>query len=403
MLALLFLVTVINFVDRQTLSVTAPVLREQFHLSNVAYGRIVSAFMLGMMLGEFPVGWIMDRWGVRQGLSWAVLWWSLATGLHAVARSALQFSIFRFWMGTGECGNFSAGMKVVAEWFPARERAFAAGVFNAGSMIGSVIAPPAIVFLTLRFGWRTGFLLPAALGALWVLLWRALYRPLRDHPGITAAEREYIGAAAVASPRPPSGILLHRKQAWGLMCCRFLVGPVIQFYWFWLPAYLHQSRGFSLADIGMFAWIPFLFGDLGSVGGGWLSGFLMRRGIGLKAARLAVMFAGAACCALSVCVAWASSAAVALFFICFVMLGHTGLSANMFAAISDIFPDAAVGRVTGMTGIAGGLSGILFPLLTGVLVDRFSYTPVFLIAAFMPGAGVIILTALSAGFRRIQL
>jgi ACS family hexuronate transporter-like MFS transporter len=149
-LALLFLVTVINFVHRLTLSVVAPVIRQEFHLSNTDYGRIVSAFMFGMMVGEFPVGWLMDRVGVRGGFSFSVIWWSLAAGLHSIARSALQFSIFRFWMGTGECGNFSGGMKVVSEWFPARERAFAVGVFNAGSMIGSLITPPLIVYLMLH-------------------------------------------------------------------------------------------------------------------------------------------------------------------------------------------------------------------------------------------------------------
>lgn len=403
-LALLFLVTVINFVDRQTLSVVAPVLREQFHLSNTDYGRIVSAFMFGMMVGEFPVGWLMDRIGVRGGLSFSVIWWSVATCLHSVARSALQFSIFRFWMGTGECGNFSGGMKIVSEWFPARERAFAVGVFNAGTMIGSVIAPPLIVFLTLNFGWRVAFLAPGILGALWVLLWRSRYHPLASHPWVSEAERQYIRAGLPSlAPPPPNRVLLRHVQAWGLMSCRFLVGPVIQFYWYWMPAYLHQSRGLSLTEIGLFAWVPFLFGDLGSIGGGWAAGFLMRLGFSLKAARLTIMCFGAGCCALSIAVAEATSAFVAIAFICLVLLGHTALSANMLAAISDIFPEGAVGRVTGLTGIAGGTSGLLFPLLTGFLVDRLSYTPVFVIAGFMPALGVLSLAILAKGFRRIEL
>jgi ACS family hexuronate transporter-like MFS transporter len=403
-LFLLFLVTVINFVHRQTLSVVAPVLKEQLHLSNTDYGRIVSFFMFGMMVGEFPIGTLMDRIGVRAGFSFSVTWWSVASALHTFAGSVFQFSAARFWMGTGECGNFSGGMKVVAEWFPARERALAVGVFNAGAMIGSLITPPAIVFITLHYGWRMAFLGPSLLGFVWVILWRKVYRPLDSHPQVTEAEREYIRAGMPKIGPPPSNrVLLTRVPAWGLILCRLLVGPVIQFYWFWMPAYLYQARGLSLAAIGMFSWIPYLFGDVGSIGGGWVAGFLMRRGISLPAARLGTMWAGALCCALSAVVTLAPSAAMAIGLICLVMLGHTGLSSNMFAAISDIFPEGAVGRVTGLTGIAGGISGLLFPLLTGYLVDKLSFAPVFLIAGMLPAAGVLCLSLLGGGFRRLDI
>jgi len=402
--ALLFLVTVINFVDRQTLSVVAPAVRERLHLSNTDYGRIVSAFMFGMMVGEFPMGWFMDRRGVRGGFSFSVIWWSIAEALHAFAQSALQFGAVRFWMGTGECGNFSGGMKVVSEWFPVRERAFAVGIFNAGSMIGSLIAPPAIVFIMLHYGWHWAFLAPAGLGFIWVVLWRSAYRPLDKHPCVTTGEREYIRAALPCiAPPPPNRLLLRHQQTWGLMACRFLVGPVVQFYLYWMPTYLHQAHGFTLTDIGMFTWIPWLFGDIGSVGGGWTAGYLMRRGMSVKAARLIVMWTGAACCAMSILAVRAYSSAAAIAFICLVLFGHTALSANMFAAISDVFPEGAVGRVTGLTGIAGGVSGLLFPLLTGFLVDRISYTPVFFIVGLMPAAGVLVLLNLVRGFRRLKI
>ena len=404
-LALLFFVTVINFVHRQTLSVVAPILRDEFHLSNTDYSGIVSAFMFGMMVGEFPVGWLMDRIGVRAGFSFSVIWWSLAAGLHAIARSALQFSAFRFWMGTGECGNFSGGMKVVSEWFPARERALAVGVFNAGSMIGSLITPPLIVYLTLHFGWRVAFVGPSLLGFIWVIFWRRVYRPLAEHPKITRAEVDYIraGQPERETIAPRNRVLLSHVQGWGLILCRFLVGPVIQFYWFWMPEYLYRSRHLSLAAIGLFAWIPYLFGDIGSIGGGWAAGVMIRRGYSLQTARLTIMWIGAVCCAMSIGVAQAASAAAAIAFICLVMFGHTWLSANMFAAISDIYPEGAVGRMTALTGIAGGISGVLFPRLTGVLVDKFSYTPVFLIAAFMPAAGVLCLGLMARKFQRINV
>ena len=391
-LFLLFLITVINFIDRQTLSVVAPLLLQTFHMSNLDYSRMVSAFMLGMMLGEYPVGWIMDRFGARLGFSFAVLWWSVATALHSVGRSVLQFSLFRFWMGTGECGNFSGGMKVVSDWFPERERALAVGIFNSGSMIGAVVAPPSIVFLTLHFGWRAAFLLPALLGAIWVVLWRAKYASLAEHATVSEIEKAYIlqgRSAVVASPGKKD--LLARKEVWGLMLCRFLVGPVVQFYWFWTPLYLSRSRGLSLAQIGLFAWVPFLFGDIGSIGGGWAAGFLLRHGFSLSAARFLTMYTGALCCLLSLGVVHAGTAAIAISFICLVLFGHTFLSANMFAAISDLVPKPAVGRVTALTGIAGGLSGFFFPQLTGLLIDRISYVPVFSLAALMPLAGVMAL------------
>jgi MFS transporter, ACS family, hexuronate transporter len=404
-LALLFVITVFNFIDRQTLSILAPKIREAFHLSNSEYGTIVSAFMFGMMVGEFPMGWLMDRRGARPGFTFAVLWWSLATGLHSMARAGWQFAALRFWMGTGECGNYSGGVKVVSEWFPARERALAVGIFNGGSMIGSVIAPPLIVFLTLRFGWRMAFVIPAAVGAFWVLLWRATYRPLEKHPGLGEAERAHIrqDAGEEEGPAPPTLTLLRRRETWAVMLCRMLAGPVVQFYWFWTAEYLYRTRGLSLAQIGMFAWVPFVFGDIGSIGGGWLAGALMRRGVSLHRARLACMAGGGLACTASLAVAGARDGYTAIAFICVVLMGHTALSANMFATISDLFPRNAAARVTGLTGIAGGLSGLVFPLLTGFLVDRFSYTPVFAMAALMPLAGVATLFGLAGRIRRLEL
>jgi MFS transporter, ACS family, aldohexuronate transporter len=285
-------------------------------------------------------------------------------------------------------------MKVISEWFPERERALAVGVFNSGSMVGAVIAAPAIVFITLHFGWRAAFLLPAVLGAVWVLLWRANYATLSTHPRATDAERSYILEGKVTAATPPRNRdLLSKKEVWGLMLCRFFVGPVVQFYLFWTPIYLSRSRGFSLSEIGLFAWVPFLFGDIGSVGGGWIAGLLLRHGLSLNAARFLTLYAGALCCLLSIGVVEAAAASVAIAFICLVLFGHTFLSANMFAAISDLVPKPAIGRVTGLTGIAGGLSGLLFPLLTGFLIDRFSYVPVFMLAAIMPLLGVVLLHA----------
>ncbi len=399
-LALLLLVTVINFVDRQSLSVVAPILRDELKLSNTDYGFIVGAFQFGMMAGEFPMGWLMDRRGTRIGLTFAVIWWSLANALHAFARSAVQFASLRFWLGTGECGNYSGGMKVVSAWFPVKERTLAVGIFNGGSMLGSIIAPPLLAWLTLAYGWHAAFVLPSALGLVWAILWWRNYHPPAEHPQLSPAEQAYISADRIPATAPPATRdLLQRRQAWAIMACRMLVGPVVQFYIFWLPEFLYRQHGFNLKTIGMFAWLPFLFGDIGSIMGGWVAGRLISRGWSVTRARRFTMGLGAACCLMSLAVALSASAFYAMAFICIVLFGHTFLSANMFSSISDMFPPEAVGRVTALTGIAGGLSGVIFPLLTGMLVDKFSYTPVFVLAAGMPALGCL---ALFLTVRRLE-
>jgi len=394
-LALLLGITIINFIDRQTLSVLAPRLKEMFHFTNTQYGRIVASFQFGMMSGEFPMGMLMDRWGVRTGFTFAVLSWSAATGAHVFASNLWHFSIFRFWMGTGECGNFSGGVKVVTEWFPKRDRALAIGIFNSGSMIGSMIAPPLIVLLNHFWGWKVAFLAPATLGLIWVFLWRKVYRPA---PASSSGD-EGASAEPPASTLPGTWQLLQYRQSWALMLCRFLASPVVQFYWYWMPDYLYNVRGMSLRDIGAFSWVPYLIGDIGSIAGGWAAARLIAARVGVLNARKLTMFFGATCCLGSLLVVQARSSASAIAVIGLVLFGHTFMSANMFASIGDLFPEKLAGRVTGLTGFSGGLSGILFPLMTGILVDRYGYAPVFVIAAALPLAGVSALFLLAPGFR----
>jgi ACS family hexuronate transporter-like MFS transporter len=405
-LALLFAVTVINFVDRQALSVLAPIIRETFHLSNTQYGTVVSWFQFGMVVGEFPMGWLMDRVGVRAGLVFAVTWWSIANGLHAAASTLWQFRLLRFWLGTGECGNYSGGNKVVAQWFPVKERAFAIGVFNSASMIGSFIAPFLVVPVAERYGWQAGFLVPSTLGLFWVAAWWLVYRDPSAHPFISAAEASYIAnpsaQGASRDEAPTNRQLLRLKETWGLMLCRFWVGPVVQFYIYWMPNYFHDVRHLSVRESTYFNSVTFLFGDIGSIGGGLAAAWLIGRGASLKTARKTTLLAGAILCLLSIVVPIFNSIPPAIAAISLVLLGHTFLSANMFASVSDVFPDAAVARVTGLTGVASGLSGILFPYLTGLIVDRFSYSPVFLMASLMPLVGILILFAALGDYARVR-
>ena len=386
-LALLLGITTINFIDRQTLSVLAPQIRESLHLSRTVYGRLASAFQFGMMSGEFPMAWIMDRWGVRLGMAGAVIWWSIATGLHGFARSGFSLGALRYWMGTGECGNYSGGVKTVGAWFPQNERAFAVGFFNSGSMIGAMIAPPLVIYLATRVGYRWAFLAPALLALIWVPLWLKFCR----------------GHAAGTKDFPPSRDLLHYRQTWAIMACRFLVGPVAQFYWYWIFDYLVTIRGFSLRQIAFAGWIPFLAGDIGSLGGGLVAGWLLKRGLSVPNARQVTMYFGAVLCLASFAVYYAPNAATCLAMIAVALFGHTFLSANMFAAVPDMFPPTSVGRVTGLHGICGGFSGVLFPLLTGILADKVSYAPVFALAAVMPMAGVILLFIVSQRLKPVVL
>jgi len=384
-LSLLFLLTVILFIARQAFSVMAPVLRAVFHLSNVEYGRIVSALGFGMMSGEFPVGYLMDRLGARLGLSVAVCWWSAATGSLALAGSGLQFGLSQFWKGTGECGAYSGGMKTVTRLFEKKDRTLAIGIFNGGSVIGATLAPPLIVFLMQRYGFRIAFLVPALAGLLWVPVWWLTYGRQPK--------------AEAAPTRASLGTMLGKSSSWAVMLCRFFIGPVMQFYWYWIPSYLYSARHMTMTQIGILAWIPFLMGDVGGVAGGWAAGVLLRWGVSVRNARRITMYGSAVLCAASLAVPYVGGIGMALTMISLAVAADNFLSANMFAAVTDLFPDEQVGRATGLTGIAGGLSGMLFPLLTGALVDHVSYKPVFLLVAIMPLLGTFALFAVGRRYR----
>ena len=381
-LALIFTITVINFIDRQTLSVLAPELMKVLHLSNAQYGRIVSALQFGMMSGEFPMGALMDRWGARIGMSIAVGWWSAATGAQILARTGTQFGLTRFWMGTGECGNYSGGMKTVTRLFRKRERTLAIGIFNSGSMIGSTIALPLIVFLMQHYGFRTAFLVPALAGFLWVPLWWYFYGREPKIPMDVA-------------PKISSREMLKLPESWAVMACRFFIGPVMQFYWYWMPSYLVTVRHMSMIQLGFLGLIPLLLGDIGGVAGGWSAGLLQRRGLSILNVRRITMYGSALLCLTSLLVPHMSTILAALLMIGIAVFADNFLSANMFGAVTDLFTDRQVGRATGLTGVAGGVSGLLFPLLTGILIDHFSYKPVFFCVAFMPLIGTAALFAIA--------
>jgi ACS family hexuronate transporter-like MFS transporter len=395
-LLLLFAAITINILDRQVLSLVAPVLRDELGLSNTEYGAIVFCFLLGMTIGQIPVGMMIDRIGARLGFSLIIVWWSIANMLHAAARSMMQFSVLRFLMGLGECGSYSGGVKAISQWFPTRERALAGGIFNSGTLIGAIIAPPLVVFLTLKFGWHSAFLLPSGLGLLWILPWlRTYWEPWR-HPRLTEEERRTAEAARPAKNLGQTEVrilpLLGVSAVWGVILMRTLGGPVTHFYWYWLPEYLKRERVMSLEMIGMFAWLPFFSGGLGNVGGGWFSSWLIRRGWTLDRARKAAFLLAVALCLVAVFVPAAPNAAWALLLICLASLGINAFAANLIGLLTDLFPEQLLARISGLTGVGDGTMGMITMLATGIVVDHFSYLPVFI------AAGVLPLLALAALF-----
>ncbi len=389
-LCLLFFLTVIMFIARQALSVMAPVLRTVFHLSNAAYGRIVSSLGFGMMTGEFPMGYLMDRLGARLGLTAAIAWWSTATGSFALAGSGVALGLSQFWKGTGECAAYSGGVKTVTRLFEKKDRTLAIGIFNGGSVIGATLAVPVIVYLLQHYGFRVAFLMPSIAGFLWIPTWWIMYG------------QEWKARSEDAQAQVSTRELLGNSSAWAVMLCRFFIGPVMQFYWYWTPSYLFSARHMTMLQIGFIAWIPFLMGDVGGIAGGWAAGVLIRRGFTVRNTRRLLMYGSALVCLLSFTVPYLHGISPVMAMLCLTIAADNFLSAHMFAAVTDLFPDHQVGRAAGLMGIAGGLSGMLFPLLTGILVDRISYTPVFVLVGLMPLAGTIALFAVGRKYHHLE-
>ncbi len=391
--ALLFFATTINYLDRIVFSVLIPVIRDEMHISDLQYGYINGAFQAAYTVGFIFMGRFIDRIGTRVGYAVAIAWWSLAAAFHAFARSPLTLGFWRGILGFGESGNFPAAIKSVAEWFPKRDRAFATGIFNAGSNVASMVGPPIIVWMLGLWGWRACFLVTGSLGFVWLIFWLMAYRLPQAHSRISNAELNYIQSdAAEDSEEAAIGWLaaLRYKQTWGFALAKFLTDPVWWFYLYWLPPYLYDVRGFNLKEIGWALPVVYLMADVGSVGGGWLPGFLMRRGWPHGKARKAAMALFACLMPVAALSALAPYSVAAIALVSLATASHQGWSANLFTTTSDIFPKKAVASVTGIGGTMGGLGGFLFSaIIPGIVVTHFGYTPLIL------GFGLFHLTALA--------
>lgn len=387
MISFAFWATVINYLDRQTLSVVAPVLIDQFHMSNAAYARVISAFMLAYTVANGLSGTLLDRLGTRVGFALTMAWWSAAAMLHALARGPWSLGVYRFLLGIGEAGNWPAGVKVVAEWFPAEERALASGIFNSGSAIGAIVAPPLVVWITLRFGWRLAFILVGAIGWLWLVIWSFVYYT----PVVVKAE--------VVPPIISAWKLFRSRFVWTFTLAKVFLDPVWYFYIFWFAEYLKVIRHFSMASIGKFAWIPFAVAGLGNILGGWTSALMLKRGLSLNLARkgTVTLFALLMTSAIPAVLVQSVRSSIAL--VSVAMFGYTGCNAVMLACPADVFPKNVVGSIWGLASMGSGLGGMVFALLTGLLVDHYSYLPVFIGFGTMPLICAGILWALVSPIR----
>jgi MFS transporter, ACS family, hexuronate transporter len=358
--ALLFFATAISYIDRQVFSVLAPELQQSIGWSEVEYGYIVASFQAAYAIGLVGAGGLMDWLGTRRGFCISIVVWSIAGISHAFARSALGFGFARAALGFGEAGNFPGAIKTVAEWFPKKERALATGIFNSGSNIGAIAAPLLVPPIALAFGWQWAFIATGALGFVWLGFWLLLYRRPEDHPRLSPAELAYIQSDP---PEPTVNIawrrLLPHRQTWAFAAGKFITDPVWWFLLFWLPKYFHETYHLELTGLAAPLIVIYLAADVGSIGGGWLSSSLLKRGRSVNVARKTAMLVCASC-VVPMCFAsyvhhlWGTVAIISL-----AAAAHQGWSANLFTLVSDTFPRQAVGSVTGIGSMAGSVGGML--------------------------------------------
>jgi len=380
----------LNFVDRLVLGSVAPILRSQLHLTATQYSYIVFGFMAGMTIGQIPVGALIDRIGSRLALPAMFSGWSIANMLQSLANGVLRFTGLRFAMGIFECGNYPAGLKTIAALFSPEERALALGVFDCGSLLGSMIAPPLVVAIAARFGWRATFFLPSLLGLAWVLPWLA------------AARKGWIPQEAPASSSPSPSVLqlLRSSQTWGVIAMRAFGGPLSQFYWYWLPLYLVRGRGASMTVMAALASSAYLVGGAGQVASGYFSGWLIRQGASADRSRKICFTVGSVLSGVcTVAVPLVPSLHLATFLAGVGMFGVNITSNIVIAVISDVFPGPTLARVTGMTGAGEGVLNMLLTVATGAVVDRLSFTPVFVGMGTLPAAGLAALFLLVGNCR----
>jgi len=407
---MIFFATLINYIDRLTVTTLAPKITEDLHLSNTQFGEIATWFLFAYTISQALSGKLYDRVGVKRGFTVSIVVWSLAAIGHTWSVGLRSLSAFRFLLGLGEAGNWPGAAKTVGEWFPARQRAFGMAIFNSGAAIGSIVAPPVIVGLYGYFEhWQPVFVITGLLGFVWLIVWWIVYDKPDNHKWLTAAELAVIkedetGTTDTLNEHLPGWLdLLKYRQTWAILVSRFLVDPIWWLYITWLPLFLYQVHGFDLKQIGLFAWVPYVAADAGSLFGGWLSGFLIGRGWTVNAARKFTIAFAALLMPAGIAAAYTPNSMAALALIGVVLFGFQVWINNVQTLPSDFFPSKAVGSVAGLGGTGAGIGSMIFIFSTGWIVDNFSYTPVLVTAGLLAPIGTIVLFLLAGNIKKVAI
>jgi ACS family hexuronate transporter-like MFS transporter len=405
--ALLFLSTVINYIDRQTLSVLAPQLKTEFGWTNADFAWIVIAFRVAYGGGQMFSGRLLDRIGTRAGLSLTVACYSTIAVLTSLATGLRSLAAFRFLLGMAESANWPGATKAVAEWFPRRESGWAVAIFDSGSSIGGAIAPVLVLAIVSFTGdWRPAFVVTGALGFVWVALFYTMYRPPDDHPRLSADERALIlagrGPAATVTSRLSYRAILALPQTWGIVLGKALTDPVWFFITDWFAIYL-VSRGFKLEESLLAFWVPFLAADLGNFSGGGCSSALIKRGWSVGAARKLVIVVSAVGMTLLIPAAYATSLAGLTTLVAIATFAYAALSTMILNLPADVYPSGSVASVSGLSGTGAGVGTVLATYLTGIVADRYSFRPVLIVASVIPiaaAAAILLLVRNNAATSR---
>lgn len=375
--ALLFFATTINYLDRQIIGLLKPALEQQFNWTESDYGSIVMAFTASYAIGMLLFGRIIDKIGTKLGYSISIVLWSVAAMLHAAARSTFGFGVARAALGLGEAGNFPAAIKTVAEWFPKKERAFATGVFNSGANVGAVVAPIMVPAILGAYGWQEAFIITGAIGFVWLVFWIVLYEIPAKQKRLSQSEYDYIhsdneSAADLVDTKPIKwSSLLFLKQTWVFIAGKFFTDPIWYFFLFWLPSYFSTTFNLDLSKPSMPLVIVYTATTVGSIGGGYLPTYFIKKGWPVFRARKTTMLIIALLVVPIMAARYATDIWVAVGLISLAAAAHQAWSANVFTTVSDMFPKKAVSSVVGIGGMAGSVGGALFPLFIGFVLDYY--------------------------------
>ncbi|MDB6008849.1 MAG: transporter [Gammaproteobacteria bacterium] len=413
---MLFAATAINYIDRQIIGVLKPTLQLEYGWTETAFASVVFWFQAAYAVGYLGFGKLIDRFGARLGYAAAVVIWTVAHIAHAVVSSIGGFVVARLVLGLGESGNFPAGLKAIAEWFPKRERALATGILTAGSNVGAVLTPLIVPAVTLAFGWRASFVVTGSFSLVWLVIWLKIYRRPEDHPRVGAAELAHINSDAVegattgtssttSSSEPiPWRKLLTLRETWAFALGRFLIDPIWWMFLFWLPDFFAKRYHLNLVDFGPPLAVVYVVSDVGSIAGGWLSSRLIRYGASVNVARKLTMFLAALLVIPVMFAMYADSVWLAVAIVGLATAGHQAFSANLYTFPSDVFPKQAVGSVVGIGGTAGAVGGMLMSKYAGWVLDSIgSYTPIFVVAGTVYLLALAVIHALSPRMRAVRL